>query len=1043
MAGFDPYRDSFIYTTFIGYKGADAREEKADWTNLMHQFKNPVECLIADEYQHSPDSIYARKKFIASNELRYMSGASYKTLTDWDWLKKQNNWTFRIKENLDTIYLLTMDFDDESNKRRIPDMFRDMKIKSIIYPSAGNGYSKFSVSMAEKHDELVKKTGRGKNFDRRLIGKTIYKYRAIVPLAVPIDAGDWDMQSIKWHAPSVFGAIDTSCFNKAHSQGMPVSCFYDPIAYNKSIRIFDHGCEFYDISDWPKKPAQTRTTSSSGQTYTSSGNGINKTETFHHDRLLERPDGSIFTYDDMLDGTEESIICPFENHKGRTQTAKIWRHQNGGAQIFCQKTNCVANTTIRMTPPKDISLFTEPTTDLDFNKVRKKPEVVRGYDKSDLYNGLSLADGTLVSSMTHKQISNAFNKMKFTESVYFDIKRIVERNERNAAKERKNIKPLFIFDDFDDNDVRWPKRISPEDRLIPKRNKALKTMIEKTMLNINYDTGGRYLLVDEEGSGKSTFALYMASALKQKVGFYCASWKQAYEQYTSFSKYCTEHKIGIDVMLYKSRAEIIKCKYPGFEVSSRKKAPFESSVMHEQDYIDALAEFMTKKQAVEAYNVCANEYAEQKNVISLNKRLRKEGIDRGLLLISTHAMLDGISKSISDQRQKNKEIEKANEEDGENRKTVDLRFVNPFNDFIVWVDDIRREQFENYVERKKDDAEYDGEYKVVEDSLGVSYFERREDQVFAVNIGDGRPVIFTTTEMLAGEMVKRAYSQKMFTIVSSDGSEMELTESDIKVPDLLGDTRLHVGRGYLMGTDMVGSKYDGILPMIVNEINDDLEKHYTLIGNGIGAENNLSNTKGQNAFIDSNLIIKVSEPHTNVLRKYSDLEFSDLDQDVVRVALVLDDLHQAVGRAGGNRYADGTHMIILVPVGLLEKIEAHSRYKYSSVEVLTGEHAPVFDMQKQKDVQDVVDCLRKIDSIAFGSRFDKRVTGYVKGIDNAGRRKQFCSRLARFYEMRVQDFEKSAKKLGNSYKDGRQLKKIEGRIRVGKSMIKHLKVAGK
>ena len=198
------------------------------------------------------------------------------------------------------------------------------------------------------------------------------------------------MTDIKWYAPQVFGDIDTSCFVLGHilkecPHTVIMILFHTKTRHGYWMRgvnslILLIGLRSLKINLDLQQDLQVQ------------GAHINHREMVLTQRrhsimikVLERPDGSIFTADSMLAGTEEAIICPFENHKGGTQTAKIWKTNDGGANIFCQKTNCIAHHTIRMATKIDLSEFgIEVNADIDLNKLRK-PKVEIGYDKTDLY----------------------------------------------------------------------------------------------------------------------------------------------------------------------------------------------------------------------------------------------------------------------------------------------------------------------------------------------------------------------------------------------------------------------------------------------------------------------------------------------------------------------------------------------------------------------------------------------------------------------------------------------------------------------------------
>ena len=323
--------------------------------------------------------------------------------------------------------------------------------------------------------------------------------------------------------------------------------------------------------------------------------------------------------------------------------------------------------------------------------------------------------------------------------------------------------------------------------------------------------------------------------------------------------------------------------------------------------------------------------------------------------------------------------------------------------------------------------EYDDVNEVVQDRLGNKYFKRRDDQIYARNFGGSdtnRPVILTTTEMLAAELAFKTYPNAKF-------------------PDLLADERLSAGEAYLMGSEHVGSKRDGILPMVVDAVNEVVDRPYTLIGNGVGSDTNLSNTKGQNSFRGENLVIKVSCPNVAVLRQYTDLEFFGQNQRMIAVCLMLDDLHQAIGRSGGNRYIAGTHMICMVPDDYVEDIEEYSRYQFASTEILTNDSNHVFDPVKQQTIIEFIKAVQDINVMIYKKRFEYDIKRFTDLLTVDYRRYQFYSRMIHFYKCRIKEGNKKIADVGVSKDISRKdkekvLKSLKYRLVRAETILKYL-----
>jgi hypothetical protein len=136
------------------------------------------------------------------------------------------------------------------------------------------------------------------------------------------------------------------------------------------------------------------------------------------------------------------------------------------------------------------------------------------------------------------------------------------------------------------------------------------------------------------------------------------------------------------------------------------------------------------------------------------------------------------------------------------------------------------------------------------------------------------------------------------------------------------------GKITILGTESVYSRYDGIIPLLVRR----LEKEgfdIRLIADGLAQPLNHSNTKGRNSLKKQDLLVEVSAAHPSKVMTICDaLEISFAKQGrPILVDLMVDQLHQALGRSQGYRF-EGAECVALVPANMHSVLLENARYSY-------------------------------------------------------------------------------------------------------------------
>lgn len=168
----------------------------------------------------------------------------------------------------------------------------------------------------------------------------------------------------------------------------------------------------------------------------------------------------------------------------------------------------------------------------------------------------------------------------------------------------------------------------------------------------------------------------------------------------------------------------------------------------------------------------------------------------------------------------------------------------------------------------------------------VKFFIRRPDE-FTLDYGIKLPILFTTTEELTSGMITKNLGANL----------LDCRENNLD------------GNIFLFSTYSTRKKHDFLIPFFGKY----LEKKglpNVIIGDGMNInEFNHTNSKGNNQLMDVPTIIELSWPATN--RTFELLvEFPDKTQRELEEMLLLDTLHQALGRNQGYRNRGKTAYVL-------------------------------------------------------------------------------------------------------------------------------------
>lgn len=237
-------------------------------------------------------------------------------------------------------------------------------------------------------------------------------------------------------------------------------------------------------------------------------------------------------------------------------------------------------------------------------------------------------------------------------------------------------------------------------------------------------------------------------------------------------------------------------------------------------------------------------------------------------------------------------------------------------DWTVWFDDpdvtdfadIEPHEPERWGELSEEQERAAG--IVTRQATGQKYYTRDLRQSLGAAVQRHR-CVYTTTEKVTLRAAKKLLGGRGEYLIIHD-----------KMEGVIG------GQITLLGTDKVYSSYDGIIPLMIRRL--EKEGHdVRLIADGLGQSLNHSNSKGKNDLKERNLVVEVSSPHPHKVMQICDAmglsyqtEGSEISRD-----LLLDQLHQALGRNSGYRYA-GRECVALIPKNMHSGILREVRYAY-------------------------------------------------------------------------------------------------------------------
>lgn len=431
-----------------------------------------------------------------------------------------------------------------------------------------------------------------------------------------------------------------------------------------------------------------------------------------------------------------------------------------------------------------------------------------------------------------------------------------------------------------------------------------------------------HLVYLPEGTGKSALAFDLAAS-GMKILFACKSLEQVFEKYEWFKEKAKQHaknqadrrealdlidngefspirQAPVNVQLFLGKGGKARRRFGVDAVRRPPKDPFDSGQIDDEASIQAFKEAKPKL-SEEFIRLSWHFFAPDRLYLGQEPHpIAGEGND----------LDDKLSGS-----------EKFNTADVIVTTFAQVRLLNVRNqrvswDWTIWFDDPDVTDFsdlEPYDQERWGESSEDQEQGariVTRDATGQKYFTRDKRQSLGSAVRRHR-CVYTTTEKVTLRAAKAMVSRRDEYVIVHDQME-----------GVIG------GKVTLLGTNKVYSSYDAIIPLMVRRLAK--EGHEVqLIADGLGQSLNHSNTKGKNDLRERNLVIELSSPHPTKVKTICDamgLAYQTEGKEIGK-EMVLDQLHQALGRNSGYRFA-GRECVALVPANMHATILREVRYGY-------------------------------------------------------------------------------------------------------------------
>jgi len=411
-----------------------------------------------------------------------------------------------------------------------------------------------------------------------------------------------------------------------------------------------------------------------------------------------------------------------------------------------------------------------------------------------------------------------------------------------------------------------------------------------------------------EGAGKSRLAVDFAKRGK-KVVFACKSWSQAFEKYEDFKAMGLQYQFS--VQLFASKEGKARRRFGVPVVRDEPRDPFSTGKILDEE---SIAAFIKANPKLNPDFIRLSWQFFSADVLSF-EQLPSPIFDKEGRLVEESKGGDYVSEDVNILVTTFAQL-----------RILKLKGQELPGDWLVWVDDPD-------ISDVIDIDPYDPELwpELTEEQLksktrlinGKPYYRRRPEQ----SLGYAQrfhKCVYTTTEVLTRDAIALMMCRRNEEYVVHD-----------KMTHLAG------GKITILGTMRVHKRFDGVVPLVTRRLNKQ-GFSTVLIADGLSSDVNHSSSKGKNTLNKTNILVELSVPHPVQVRTLCDaLDKSfDSEQHEVTQLLMLDRMHQAIGRNSGYRYQGDHECVVLADRNFHKYLVDNARYK------LDAENSVIIDRTK-------------------------------------------------------------------------------------------------
>jgi hypothetical protein len=476
-----------------------------------------------------------------------------------------------------------------------------------------------------------------------------------------------------------------------------------------------------------------------------------------------------------------------------------------------------------------------------------------------------------------------------------------------------------------------------------------------------------------EGAGKSRLALELARyGRSERIIFACKSWKQVFEKFESFKETLASQGKSAVVAL---SAEGRLLKRFGVKYQRESSAGFRVGKIRVEETIreiQAAHPHLSRKFVRLSFHILGGD---AERLLDLVERVENDEADRE-------------PEGIADDELKCFDPDVTDASPVIVFTTIArLRLLQSIKEFVpkkwlIWIDDPDIDEFLDIkpVKARSEASKCKPKTRIID---GTRYDLRNTDHRL-VEALRWHHCIYTTTEKMTLRLMENAF--RWVNIRFHVHGKREL---------------LYNGNITLLGTSAVRKSRDAVVPLIVRRLAKE-GFQTTLIAEGIPADFNHSTSKGRNDLDESDIIVEISQPHRDQVKTICDqlsVEF-DKDRDIIAKELMLDKLHQAVGRNSGYRHK-GFECVVLADAKAHEYLRKNCGYSLDNENSVIIDRTQKMLRSERRTTETASPLVQKIEErinnfpryVEQSRQIRSDFNDVVKRFEDPGRRDDYIVRL--------------------------------------------------